>query len=50
MFKKFFVIGVLSVLSVNVYATLSSSTVCNDGTWSSSKGSGTCSHHGGVRR
>lgn len=35
-------------LFLSSYKTASADAICNDGTYSYSSGSGTCSHHGGV--
>jgi len=51
--KKLIVLGILvgavaiAALVGNTHAALATAT-CNDGTQSSSYGSGTCSYHGGV--
>lgn len=48
--KRMILVIALSLLISPVFTQkASAAAICNDGTYSSSSGSGTCSHHGGVR-
>ena len=39
---------VVSVVTVSIGTPAQAGSICRDGTWTPSEGSGTCSHHGGV--
>ena len=43
-----YVVGAAVLLACAVAAPAHAGSICRDGTWSASEGSGTCSHHGGV--
>lgn len=52
--KKFMFFTLLTLFSTNTFAEITShrsynsKLVCNDGSYSSSSGRGSCSHHGGI--
>ena len=53
--KKYIILGILSLLisfpvfaEITQYRNYNSRAVCRDGSYSTSTGRGTCSHHGGV--
>ena len=48
--KKLMLVAMVSLFGTPIFvSTASAAAICNDGTYSPSSGSGTCSHHGGVR-
>lgn len=49
--KRLMLIAIVALCGSPLFVSpASAAAICNDGTYSSSSGSGTCSHHGGVRQ